>query len=273
MKRRTIHTVSLVTLCLVASLFAGLPRARAYPKYPASETLLPDGWVDDDFDFSTYGATPWINSNDSDASHIYTSTADEHNAKYFTFENCSTYWYNITSINLYCRWKTTGIVLYAYEVFYSWEHNTTSWKATGTWGFVGTDWETSHIDGTTKIEDECPSYEYVVNGTCPFADNYRLWIWQNPTSNEKFYATYVELVVNGYRTLAPPEPPLPSWIDVYFSFGIGMAGIVLMCASPTWFVMKAKSKGAHEDTIERGVYAILIFCFGYGLFIAWLSSS
>jgi len=61
-----------------------------------------------------------------------------------------------------------------------------------------------------------------------------------------------------------------SWLDLYFMFGVGMAGLVMMAFAPTYLVFGIRKKSFGTETAERVGYCILIFCVGFGLFVSWL---
>lgn len=61
-----------------------------------------------------------------------------------------------------------------------------------------------------------------------------------------------------------------SWLNLYFMFGVGMTGIILMVFAPTWVAFGLRKKAFDPDKIERIGIALLIFCIGFGLFISWL---
>ena len=63
---------------------------------------------------------------------------------------------------------------------------------------------------------------------------------------------------------------LPNWLDLYFSFGVGMSGLILMVFAPTWVAFGLRRKAFDPDKIERIGIAILLFCIGFALFITWL---
>jgi len=65
---------------------------------------------------------------------------------------------------------------------------------------------------------------------------------------------------------------LPSWLDLYFMFGVGMAGLIMMVFAPAWVAMGVRRNAFQVDKIERIGYAVLIFCVGFGLFCCWLWS-
>lgn len=65
---------------------------------------------------------------------------------------------------------------------------------------------------------------------------------------------------------------IESWVDQYTVLGIGLGGLILMVASPTWVALKIKKTGITADSIERIGYAILLFLIGFGLLIIWLWS-
>jgi len=65
---------------------------------------------------------------------------------------------------------------------------------------------------------------------------------------------------------------LESWIGKYTMFALGMGGLILMVASPTWGVWMFKKKGLNPDSFERAMYAVLVFCVGFGLLVMWLYS-
>jgi len=63
---------------------------------------------------------------------------------------------------------------------------------------------------------------------------------------------------------------LPSWLDLYFMFGVGMSGLIMMVFAPSWVAMGVRRNAFQVDNMERIGYAILIFCVGFGLFMCWL---
>jgi len=65
---------------------------------------------------------------------------------------------------------------------------------------------------------------------------------------------------------------LPSWLDLYFMFGVGMSGLIMMVFAPSWVAMGVRRNAFQVDKIERIGYAVLIFCVGFGLFCCWLWS-
>lgn len=67
-------------------------------------------------------------------------------------------------------------------------------------------------------------------------------------------------------------PIPPNWLDLYFMFGVGIAGLILMIFAPTWVGFGLRRKSFDPDKVERIGIAFLLFCIGYGLFISWLAS-
>jgi len=67
----------------------------------------------------------------------------------------------------------------------------------------------------------------------------------------------------------PSRTMTPSWID-NTTFALGVSGLILMVASPTWCALTIRKKGLDPDSIERCAYGLLIFCCGFGLLIMWL---
>jgi len=65
---------------------------------------------------------------------------------------------------------------------------------------------------------------------------------------------------------------LASWLDLYFMFGVGMSGLIMMVFAPSWVAMGVRRNAFETDKIERIGYAVLIFCVGFGLFMCWLWS-
>jgi len=65
---------------------------------------------------------------------------------------------------------------------------------------------------------------------------------------------------------------IEDWISKYTMLSIGIGGLVLMVASPTWGVWVIRKKGLDPDSIERVMYAFLLFCVGFGLLVMWLWS-
>jgi len=65
---------------------------------------------------------------------------------------------------------------------------------------------------------------------------------------------------------------LTSWLDLYFMFGVGMSGLIMMVFAPSWVAMGVRRNAFETDKIERIGYALLIFCVGFGLFCCWLWS-
>jgi len=63
---------------------------------------------------------------------------------------------------------------------------------------------------------------------------------------------------------------IESWIDKYFVFGLGVAGLIAMIVSPAWVAFAIRKKGVDENTLERFAYAFLIFIFGFCLVVVWL---
>jgi len=66
---------------------------------------------------------------------------------------------------------------------------------------------------------------------------------------------------------------IESWIGNYTMFAIGMGGLIIMVASPTWGIWVIRKKGLDADSIERLAYAMLLFCVGFGLLVMWLFST
>jgi len=64
---------------------------------------------------------------------------------------------------------------------------------------------------------------------------------------------------------------LESWID-HTMLALGISGLILMVASPTWGAMAIRKKGLTPDSMERLYYAGFLFCVGLGLLIMWLWS-
>jgi len=63
---------------------------------------------------------------------------------------------------------------------------------------------------------------------------------------------------------------LPSVIDDYTMLGIGLGGLVMMIFAPSWVALKIKKSGMDADSIERIGYGMLIFVFGFGMFLIWV---
>lgn len=57
------------------------------------------------------------------------------------------------------------------------------------------------------------------------------------------------------------------------NFFIGIAGIILMVASPSWFAVKLREGlKSGDEIIERGIYAFILFIVGYCMLIIWLGA-
>lgn len=95
------------------------------------------------------------------------------------------------------------------------------------------------------------------------------YTWKNAT-NEHF----VKFIGLDFidREYTPPPPPIPSWLDLYFRVGYGMAGVILMLVAPSWLAIKVRSTGwgNADETIIRAVYALILFAVGFCLVISWL---
>jgi len=63
---------------------------------------------------------------------------------------------------------------------------------------------------------------------------------------------------------------IESWIGKYTMIALGFSGIGLMVFSPTWVAFMIRKKGLDADSFERMMYAMLIFCVGFGLLVMWL---
>lgn len=63
---------------------------------------------------------------------------------------------------------------------------------------------------------------------------------------------------------------IESWIGRYTMIALGFSGIGLMVFSPTWVALMIRKKGLDADSFERMMYAMLIFCVGFGLLVMWL---
>jgi len=64
---------------------------------------------------------------------------------------------------------------------------------------------------------------------------------------------------------------LESWID-HTMLALGISGLILMVASPTWGAMAIRKKGLDPASMERLYYAGFLFCVGFGLLVMWLWS-
>lgn len=63
---------------------------------------------------------------------------------------------------------------------------------------------------------------------------------------------------------------LESWIDKYTMLGIGISGLIMMVASPSWVAWQLKSGRIKPESFENMMYGLLIFCVGFGLLVMWL---
>jgi len=63
---------------------------------------------------------------------------------------------------------------------------------------------------------------------------------------------------------------IESWIDKYTMFAIGMGGLILMVASPSWVAWQLRKGGIKPEDFERIMYGLLLFCVGFGLLVMWL---
>jgi len=61
-----------------------------------------------------------------------------------------------------------------------------------------------------------------------------------------------------------------SVVDDYFMLGVGLVGIVMLVAGPTWFARTFVSHGLDTDTIEHLGYAMLMIIMGFGFVVVWL---
>jgi len=62
----------------------------------------------------------------------------------------------------------------------------------------------------------------------------------------------------------------PSFIDLWFMFGVGMTGIAMMILGP-FYLAKGVVKNAYSsDTAQRLGWAALLFIIGFGLVVCWL---
>jgi len=84
--------------------------------------------------------------------------------------------------------------------------------------------------------------------------------------------TWLVTVTSGYTVSFVWNWRLTSWLDLYFMFGVGMAGLVMMVFAPSWVALGVRRNAFQSDKMERIGYALLIFCVGFGLFCSWLWS-
>ena len=61
-----------------------------------------------------------------------------------------------------------------------------------------------------------------------------------------------------------------SLIDNYFMLGVGLTGIVMLIAGPTWFARTYIKHGLDTDTIEHLGYGMLMMIMGFGFVVVWL---
>lgn len=61
-----------------------------------------------------------------------------------------------------------------------------------------------------------------------------------------------------------------SLIDNYFMFGVGLTGIIMLIAGPTWFARTFIKHGLDTETIEHLGYAMLLLVMGFGFVVVWL---
>lgn len=66
----------------------------------------------------------------------------------------------------------------------------------------------------------------------------------------------------GYATI--------SIIDTYFMLGVGLAGIILIVAAPTWWALLFVKHGLDDDSMERLGYSMLLIILGFGFLVIWL---
>ena len=61
-----------------------------------------------------------------------------------------------------------------------------------------------------------------------------------------------------------------SAIDNYFMLGVGITGIVMLIAGPTWFARTFIKHGLDTETVEHLGYAMLFIIMGFGFMVVWL---
>ena len=81
---------------------------------------------------------------------------------------------------------------------------------------------------------------------------------------------YIANIQSGNNVVITWYYRLPSWIDDYTMLGIGLGGLVMMIFAPSWVALKIKKSGMDADSIERIGYGMLIFVFGFGMFLIWV---
>jgi len=63
---------------------------------------------------------------------------------------------------------------------------------------------------------------------------------------------------------------IESWIGKYTMFALGLSGLILMVASPSWVAYQLRKGGIKPEDFERTMYGLLLFCVGFGLLVMWL---
>jgi len=65
---------------------------------------------------------------------------------------------------------------------------------------------------------------------------------------------------------------IENYLDKYFTLGMGLGGLLLMCFSPTWVCLHIRKKGLEVEGVEKIGYAMLLFFIGLAMFFMWLWS-
>jgi hypothetical protein len=79
----------------------------------------------------------------------------------------------------------------------------------------------------------------------------------------------LNIEAEGVSTYVPPKPV--SWFGLYGNFFIGLIGTMMMIISPSWLAYKLKTGWRDAElTLERAVWALLMFIVGFGLLMCWL---
>jgi len=86
----------------------------------------------------------------------------------------------------------------------------------------------------------------------------------------KSEGNYTATILSGPRVTITWRYLPWSLIDNYFMLGVGLTGIIMLIAGPTWFARTFVKHGLDTETIEHLGYAMLFVVLGFGFVVVWL---
>ena len=89
-------------------------------------------------------------------------------------------------------------------------------------------------------------------------------------SSTETEGNYTATILSGPRVTITWRYLPWSMIDNYFMLGVGLTGIIMLIAGPTWAARTFIKHGLDPDTMEHIGYAMLFMILGFGFLVVWL---